>query len=392
MPLSRRLLLLFLTLTLGLDAWAAEANVANPANPAASALSVSVSRAQLRPLRETLLVTGTLVAREELLVGAQLDGVRIVDIVHEVGDQVAAGALLARLDRETLDAQLAQTQASLTRADASIAQARSVISEALASQTEADNNLARAQRLRSSGTLSVETLQQHETQAKVAAARVVASREGLNVAEAERAVVHAQLRELEVKLKRSEIRTPHAGLISQRNARLGAVVSSSGEPLFRVVRDGCIELAAEVPESQLPRLSVGQTVTVNPAGSERSLQGTIRLIDPSVNPTTRLGRVLIQLPLDSALRTGSFARGVVDIAQRQAVSVPQSAVLFGAQGAYLQVVNAQGQVEQRVVEIGLKGEGRVEIRNGLTAGEHVITRAGSFVRHGDMVRPQLIED
>ena len=333
---------------------------------------------------ETVLVDGSLVAREEVLVGPQVEGLRILELLAEEGDVVAAGQPLARLDRSGLDIQLAQNDAALARAAAAIAQARSQIAQAEASDQEATSALERSRSLARSGVASAEALDQRLAAARGAAARLAAAREGLLVAEAERRQVEAQRRDIELRLARSTIEAPRAGIVSRRAARLGAIAPMAGEPLFRIVADGAIELEAEVPEVRLPRLAPGQAVRVELAGLP-AVEGRIRLLPSEVDRATRLGRLRVALPVAAGLRVGRFARGTIETARREAISLPLSAVRFDEREASVQVV-AEGRVATRRVVLGAIAGGRAEVASGLAEGESVVLRAGAFLRDGDAVR------
>jgi hypothetical protein len=100
--------------------------------------------------------------------------------------------------------------------------------------------------------------------------------------------------------------------------------------------------------------------------------------------------VRVALPRDPILRIGSFARGTVELARRRGVAVPASAVVYGADGSTVQVVG-DDRVQARQVRTGLASEGFVEIVEGVAAGNLVVTRAGSFLRDGDAVRPMVAE-
>ncbi|TPQ47958.1 efflux RND transporter periplasmic adaptor subunit, partial [Prosthecomicrobium hirschii] len=177
-----------------------------------------------------------------------------------------------------------------------------------------------------------------------------------------------------------------AGIVLARSARIGAVAGGSGEPLFRIARDGKIELEADVPEGQISKLRLGQPVDVTPAGFNAPIRGEIRLLSPQIDTTTRLGRVRVALPADAAVRSGSFARGTIETARRSGVSVPRSAVMTERGHVTVQAVK-DGRIETRKVEVGLSGDGRVLILSGIEAGEQVVVKAGTFVRHGDQVTP-----
>ena len=93
----------------------------------------------------------------------------------------------------------------------------------------------------------------------------------------------------------------------------------------------------------------------------------------------------------SQLRAGTFARAIIDITQRCGVGIPFSAVLYGSEGAIVQLVR-DGRVETHRVSLGLQSEDTVEVREGVNDGDMVVARAGSFVREGDRVRPIMASE
>jgi len=157
-------------------------------------------------------------------------------------------------------------------------------------------------------------------------------------------------------------------------------------PLLTIVAGGSLELSAEVIETALADLKPGQGGSMRVAGIERPLVALVRLVSPTVDPVTRLGEVRITPEGDHALRSGLFASGEILTSERQAVTVPITAVLTDADGAYVQVVR-DGVVARRDVVPGLVDRDRREIAQGLEPGETVIARAGAYFRDGDRVRP-----
>jgi HlyD family secretion protein len=352
----------------------------------AAPVATTLARAERHSITETLAVTGSLMAREEIVVGAEVDGLRIVELLADVGDRVEQGQVLARLDGAMLRTQLAQNTATIAKAEASIAQARASIAETQAAEVEAADALKRTQTLGATGTASPVQLMARETQAKAATAKATAAEANLRVAEAERALADAQRSEIELKIARTELKAPAAGTISRRAARLGAVAGTVGEPLFQLVRNGEIEFDAEVPETVLPQIEPGQDVEVWLSGVSEAIGGTVRLVDPTVDKLSRLGRVAVALSRHPAMRAGIFARGDITLGRRQAVTVPLSAVLFGKDGAYVQLAT-DNVVEIRNVETGFKRGTRVEIVNGLMEGQEVVVRAAAFARPGEPIMP-----
>lgn len=357
------------------------------AAPAPLPPAVTVAYAERTELIETVLVTGTLVARDEILVAPEVEGLRVLNLNVDVGDSVRKGDVLATLVRETLEAQLAQNDAAIARAAAQTEQARSEIAAAEARLEEANAQFERAKPLQKSGYLSDSIYDQRRAAARTSEAQLAAARDGLKLAEAERAQLEAQRRELVWRLAKSDVRAPTDGLISRRNARIGGLATGVGEPMFRIVRDGEVELDAEVTEGSLAKIRVGQSAVVDVAGAA-TIVGKVRLVAPEVERATRLGRVRISLGNDPALHIGGFARGTISTAKSTGIAVPISAVMYSSDGPSVQVV-VGGKVASRRITTGLTANGMVEVRSGLAAGDVVVARSGTFLRDGDEVRPLL---
>jgi RND family efflux transporter MFP subunit len=348
---------------------------------------VTVARVSPADFTETVLATGSLVAREEILVVPEVEGLRITEVLADEGQRVEKGQVLARLVSDTLDAQLAQNDAALARTAAAIAQAKSSIVQAEARLVESRNALERAKPLRQSGHLTEAVYDQREQAARTAEAQLAAARDGLRVAEAERAQVEAQRRELTWRRGRVEVRAPADGIISRRMARVGGYAAGAAEPLFRIVAKGELELDAEVVETRLAAIAAGQEARVAVAGLGE-VAGTVRLVSPEVDKATRLGRVRIFLGDNPGLRVGAFARASIETAASSGLAVPASAVLYGPDGPTVQVVRGN-RVETRAIKTGLAANALVEVRGGLADGDLIVSRAGTFLRDGDTVRPVL---
>lgn len=382
-PLNAMIALALLTMPLPL-----QAQTAGQAAPAAAGPSVSVTQAQTTEIVQSVVVSGSVVARDEILVAPEVDGLAIIELLAQEGDKVAEGQVLARLSRVTLDVQKAQNDAQIARAEALMAQARAQIAEADANLVQANNAFDRTKALRESGNTSVETFDQRAAAARSGQARANSARQALAIASADLALAQAQGKDIAVKLARTEIKASRAGVVSRRTARLGAMASvlPQTDPLFRIIADGAVELEAQVAEVELPKLKLGQGVEVTPAGANDALAGTIRLIMPEVDKASRLGRVLVALDGNPPVAIGSFARGIIETGRKRAVTLPLSAITYNRAGATVQSVK-DGKVTTKPVTLGLVGHGRAEIVSGIAEGETVVARAGTFVRDGDIVTP-----
>lgn len=354
-----------------------------------AAPAITVSKVTTENFVETAAVSGSLIPREEILVSPEVDGLRVLELLADEGDKVKKGQVLARLVAEQLDAQLAQNDASLARSNAAIAQAQSQIVQAEAQAKEAAAQLDRAVPLKQSGYLSGSTYDQRESAAHTTQAQLIAARDGLKAAQAEKEQIEAQRREILWRRNNTDVTSPEDGIISRRTARIGAMAAPNGEPMFRIIENGEIELDAEIVETDLKNVKVGQKaiVTVPQIGD---FEGKVRLVSPEVDKTTRLGRVRIFLGVNPVLRIGSYARGRIETAASRGFAVPSSAVTFENELASVQVVR-NNKVQKRSVTVGLVSNDLVEIRSGIEEGDLVVTRAGTFLRDGDTVRPVLPE-
>jgi RND family efflux transporter MFP subunit len=354
-----------------------------------AAPAITVSKVTTNDFVETAVVSGSLIPREEILVSPEIEGLRVLQLLADEGDRVKKGDILARLVSEQIDAQIAQNQANLARSVAAIAQAESQIAQAEAQAKEAAAQLERAEPLKKSGYLSGATYDQRESAARTTAAQLVAARDGLTAANADKAQVEAQGRELQWRRSNTDVTAPQDGVISRRNARMGALASSIGEPMFRIIQRGEIELDAEIVETELKNVKVGQKAVVN-VPQIGDFEGKVRLVSPEVDKTTRLGRVKIFLGSNPQLRIGSYARGLIETARSRGLGIPTSAVTFDQGTNFVQLV-VDNKVKKQAVRLGLISGDLVEVKDGLNNSDLVVTRAGTFLRDGDTVRPVIPE-
>ena len=351
---------------------------------------VTVAVAAQKDFVETVLATGSLVPREEILVGPEVEGLRVTEVLADEGMRVKKGDVLARLVADTLDAQVAQNDAALARATASIAQARSNIVQAEARLTEARNAFERAKPLHAAGHMPDATYDQREQASRTAEAQLAASRDALRFSEADKAQVEAQRREIDWRRSRTSVFAPADGIISRRMARIGGYAVGSGEAMFRIVANGEVELDAEIPETRIALVKVGQEARVEVSGMG-TVAGKVRLVSPEVDKGTRLGRVRIYLGANPALRVGTFARGTINTAEGRGIAIPASAVLYTDDGGAVVQLVKDNKVETRKVTLGLVAGKYVEVREGLAEGDAVVARSGTFLRNGDAVQPVVSE-
>lgn len=361
---------------------------AKPAEPAAAvpALTVTLVPVARHPIADTLMVTGTLVPWEDLAIGTEASGLTVTQVLVEEGDKVVAGQLLAKLDDALIQAQLRQKQAQIDRAKAVIGQQEAGIGDAEATQRSAGNDLQRARELIKSSNISVQTTEAREAAAATATARVQTARMGKQIAESDVAVAEAELSELKARLGQTEIRAPTDGVVAKRLVRVGRVVNT-GDQLFEIVRDGILELDAEIPDRLLAQVKPGQQARLSVPGADGvSIIGTVRSVAPVVDATTRNGIAHIRAPDDARLKGGMFVGGELKLGETEQLAVPESAVLTKDGAALVFVVDGQNHAAQRKIETGLRGDGLVAIKSGLTLDDRVVDRGAGFLTDGDLVR------
>jgi len=348
--------------------------------------AVTVTAAVQDDVVERTTVSGTLAARDEILVGPQIDGYAIEEILAEEGDHVQQGQVLARLARDTLETAVAQATAQVARAHAAELQARAQIDQAEANAVQAVAALARSTKLEATGVASRETLEQRQATARVTASQADIARAALASASADLAVADSQLAEARIKLAHADVLAPRSGVVTRRTARVGADASMAAEPLFRIAAAGEIELEGNVPEAVLSRLAVGQDAELALPGQIAPRPGRVRLVSPEVAAVTRLGRVRVAFVGGPPPAIGGFAKARIVLARASGVLVPLSAVLSRPEGTEVQVVR-NGIVETRQVHVGLRDGHSAQILDGVAAGEDVVSVSGTFVRDGDQVTP-----
>ena len=210
-------------------------------------------------------------------------------------------------------------------------------------------------------------------------------------AEAQAAAAAAQLADLQVRDARMTLRAPVSGRVLARSVRPGdlAAGSAAGQPLFRIARDGLIELEADTPEADLGRIRPGQAAQVTlPDGSR--IDGKVRLVEPEVDQQTRLGHIRIALPVREDLRPGGYARALLPDLTAPSLVAPDRAVIYGADGASVFIVGADDHAHRVPVKTGARANGMVELLQGPPAGSRVLVTGASFVLDGDKVAP--VED
>ncbi|MES2414282.1 MAG: efflux RND transporter periplasmic adaptor subunit [Pseudomonadota bacterium] len=352
---------------------AADSKKKSAPRPALTVTTVRPSQASL-PIK--LSANGSITAWQEAIIGSEVNGLRLTEVRANVGDRVRAGQVLAVFGLESVQAEVAQSRASLAEAEASA--------------VDATGNAEKARTLQASGALSEQQINQYMTAEKTAKARLDAARAALTVQQ--------------VKLKQTQLLAPDNGVISARAATVGAVVGA-GTELFRMIRGGRLEWRAEVTSSELGRLPIGTAATVVAANGVE-LKGKVRMIAPTVDPQTRSALVYVDLPSNTGKLTsapgkageaanitpitapvtaGMFAKGEFELGTSNAITVPQQSVVIRDGFSYVFVLGADSHVSQVKVQTGRRLGDTVEVNSGLKPESELVVSGAGFLNDGDLV-------
>ena len=345
--------------------------------------AVKVEAAQVRDVRRQVDVVGTLAAREEVVVSAEVDG-RVARLVHDLGDRVAAGEPLIELDSEKLRYRAEAQRAALEQARARygvreggdlppLDNVPTVVSTK-AQLADAQQQLDRAKNLASRNLVSRSDLDAAQTRYETAKA---AHDEALASARQLRADIDAQsssLRLAERNLRDAVIRAPFDGYVAERLVSQGQYVQPQA-PVMRIVRLQPLKLTAEVPERFAPWIETGREMRVKvDAFPDQEFRGVVVRVAPGVNLKSRAFAIEGEIPnTDGRLKPGTFARVEITTDRvERAVTIPVNAVQsrYGTNRVFL-IQN--GQLVGKEVVPGDRIGDRVEVAQGLDAGTSIVS-------------------
>jgi HlyD family secretion protein len=324
--------------------------------PPKAALSVSAVSPSNSALGLRLQANGNVTAWQEAIIGAEVNGLKLLDVKVNVGDIVKKGQVLATFSADGARADVLQAQAS--------------VAEAQATAAEAAGNAARARSLQDTGALSAQQIAQYTTAETTAKARVEAAR--------------ATLTNTQVRLKNGQLTAPDNGVISARLATVGSVVGAGSE-LFRMIRQGRLEWRAEVTSTEVARIKSGATATVT-AASGAQVQGRVRMVAPTVDAQTRNALVYVDLPQHPDIKAGMFAKGEFALGSTNALTLPQQALVLRDGFTYGMRIEANNKISQIKMQTGRRVGDAVEVLQGAKAGERYVASGAAFLADGDTVK------
>lgn len=295
-----------------------------------AAVPVEVDMVQIGSIDARYMGTASLEAWNEALVASRATGI-VVSLVVEEGDYVKEGQILAKLDDEQLNIELAQTKSQLDKLEADFARSLGLFEKKLISQEQHD--AVRYERDRLQASYDLKSLQ----------------------------------------LSQTRITSPISGVISKRLIKLGNLVSTNQE-VFQVTNMNRMRAIMHVPEHELGKMKAGQDVMVKAdALPGNDFKGKVGLISPIIDPSTGTVKVTIEVESSRNLKPGMFCRiQLVYDRKENAKLVPRNAVVTEDRDKYVYVIEGDKAI-RRSITTGYINEKNIEVVEGLDEGTRIIT-------------------
>jgi RND family efflux transporter MFP subunit len=339
----------------------AKVEAAPPTAPAAEPARVEVERVASAALRAVIAASGTIEARRITEIGSEVPG-RIVEVLVNVGDGVAEGAPLFRIDPGPYRMALAEAEAGLSLARAESANAQE---EAARLRLLLEQNAASQQRYR-----------QLRTRAEVARAQV---------AQGEARVAKARR-----DLAQTEVRAPYAGSVVERRAHEGAMAGQS--PILVLQESGALEAILNVPEATPVPVRVGDPVRLFVEGLADPVEARIERVSGRVDPGTRTYEVRGSVADPSGLlKAGSYARAELTSTRAEPRPVVHRSALVTRDGRTFVLRVEDGVVRYAPVRVGIVDGERAELLSGVAEGDLVV-RGEATTRLAEGVRVEVEHD
>lgn len=409
----------------------------------APVLTVSSVPVSMKPIERSLTVTGSIWAWDPIQIGSEVTGLRVDSVNVDEGSFVRKGQVLATLNSSILRAQLEREQARLASATASLSKAiqpnrsqdirgmRASVDQSNAAVAQEVSNVVRAEaslvnakavsnryaQLVSAGAVSAQDAMDRHTAEKVAAAdlrtaqeRLIAARssltqqkerwslvqeggrqEDITISRASIDEIKGAVHQIESQIEQTIIRAPDDGFITKRDIHIGETPNISKNLFFSMVRNNRLEVRAQVPESDLPRLTAGQVVDFAAPGLGHEITGKLREISPMIDAETRLATIRIDIPFERGLIPGMFMTGHTHLGAQPAVVVPARSVINRDDRSFVFAIHGD-QVHSRTVHCGDRSGDLIEIRDGISVGDIVVDSGAGFLKDGDYVKVSNLLD
>ena len=360
---------------------------------------VRVVKAAQTKLPRVVSVSGTLAAEEEVTIAPKVQG-RVRQVFVDLGSPVKSGQPLMELEPADFQLRVQQSEAAYQQARVRLGldaagnddsgsidlEQTSVVRQAKAQLTQADLTRARRDSLYKEGLIPKSDLDDAEAAYQVASARYEDALEEVRNRQALLIQRKAELDLARQQYSDSVLRAPVNGSIQQRQVSPGEFVTV-GESVFKLVRIHPLRLKLALPERESGDVRVGQKVQLHVEGDDNLYAGNIARLSPAITADNRTLMVEAEVPNeDGRLRPGSFARAeIITQPDLPSILIPSSSVVTFA-GIQKVIVIANNQTVEKRIQIGRKIDNRLEVIDGIVAGDAVVIEPGNLTA-GEAVEP-----
>ncbi len=311
-------------------------------------INVVAFESKSQPISEKISLVGSVIANESVEIKSEIDGT-IEEINFKEGQFVKEGEILFRIDQKKLQAILAQAQANLKLAEATAKRYKALVESMAVSRQEYDQ--------------AISTLE----------------------------VNRATMELTKEQLRDATIEAPFDGVMGKRLVSRGQFITK-GISLSFLVNQNPVKAEFNVPERFLSKVKVDQTIQIRVAAyPDEYFGGEVYFIDPQIDEQTRTVLVKAYVPnTESKLRAGMFANLdlIIDV-RAKAIVIPEEALIVKGDTVSVFVINDEDSVNLRFIETGTRFDGMVEVINGLTEGDRVVTEGHQKLRNGAKVNPRF---
>jgi len=374
---------------------------ANAEKSEASLRPVAVALARESPISDMITLSGEFRPFQEVDVHAKVAGY-IRRIYVDVGDHVKTGQTLAILEVPELDAQLQGAEAAIRRSQDAIRRAQGDLkrAESLHQATHLDYTRLKQASDARPGLIAEQELDNAQAKDREGEAQISADEAAFSEARNQLDVASAEQKQLSAMSGYAQIVAPFDGVITKRYVDTGALVqagtssNTQAVPVVSVAQTDLFRLTLAVPESAVPMIRLGTTVTVHVQALNRDFEGKVARFANSVNQETRTMHT--EVDVHNPGRTiveGMYAEVKLTLAKSdRALAVPIQAVSREGSHTTVLVVNSNDQIEEREVHLGIEGANQVEVVAGLKPNDRVVMGSRSDFRPGERVDPKVIAD
>ena len=346
------------------------------------AIQVSLHEVRSGKVAGVYEATGTVRARSTSVLSARIMGY-IRDIRAQAGDTVRAGQTVAVIDAKEIDDAVAQAKAGVAEARAAVPEVDNAIAAAQAQLDLANSTMKRMKSLYDQKSITSQEFDEVQARSRMAAANhqmALAKRTQLT---AKIAQAESGLAQVAVNKTYTEVKAPFTGIVVERKAEPG-MLASPGMPILVIEQAGAYRLEAAIEESRIASVKAGSNVTVRLDSLDRDIEARVSEIVPTMDPVSRTFTARIDLPSSPLIRSGLFARALFPAGEKDALTVPASAVRDQGQVQSVFVADS-GIARVRLIKSGSRVDGGVEVLSGLSPGDRVVANPPPSLTDGSRI-------